>query len=273
MTMKAPFWRRKLRQIGKTFGYQLIDANDPSDVFKELLSYRALFGGTLSDGSGKQFLADVIQNLHQSKAQICQDLLALHLTHFKRGGFFVEFGATDGVSLSNTYLLEKSYGWTGVLAEPALRWQESLKKNRSCLIDNRCVWSKSGEMLNFHEADIGELSTLGGFTDGDGHTKDRAKGRDYVVESVSLNDLLASHDAPRVIDYLSVDTEGSEYEVLSHFDFSKYHVQLITVEHNHSTTREKINKLLVQNGFTQVFAGFSQWDDWYTKRACGTNSV
>ena len=62
--------------------------------------------------------AEKIDAVH-SYAQIQQDLFILCELNFKRNGFFVEFGATDGIKLSNTYLLEKEFGWTGVLVEPA----------------------------------------------------------------------------------------------------------------------------------------------------------
>lgn len=262
--MKAPFWKRKLRQLGKIFGYQLIDANTPSDIFKELLKYREN-GKSSAAISESGFLAAAIKHLSESKSQICQDLLVLYLTNHKKNGFFVEFGATDGITLSNTYLLEKNFAWSGLLAEPARSWHTALAQNRSCIIDKRCVWSESGKKLNFHEATIGELSTVDGFMKQDGHARERAPGEDYVVESVSLNDLLASHSAPRQIDFLSVDTEGSEYEILKNFDFSKYEVKIITVEHNYSASREKIHALLIENGYTRIFEGFSQWDDWYIK--------
>ena len=53
------------------------------------------------------------------KSQIGQDLFALYALDWKRSGYFVEFGATNGVDLSNTFLLEKDFAWTGILAEPA----------------------------------------------------------------------------------------------------------------------------------------------------------
>ena len=83
----------------------------------------------------------------------------------------------------------------------------------------------------------------------------------YSVDSISLNDLLKKHDAPKNIDYLSVDTEGSVYEILSHFDFDAYNIKVITVEHDYSPTRQKIYKLMTQKGYQRKYLGFSKWDD------------
>ena len=89
-----------------------------------------------------------------------QDLFVLYLENFKRKGFFVEFGATNGIDLSNTYLLETEFGWDGILAEPAVCWQHDLKLNRKAAIEERCVWSSSGGWIEFNETVIPELSTM-----------------------------------------------------------------------------------------------------------------
>jgi hypothetical protein len=81
---------------------------------------------------------------------------------------------------------------------------------------------------------------------------------------VSLNDLLIQHKAPVEIDYLSVDTEGSEYVILSQFDFSRYVVNLFSIELNRHT-EAKIDALLSKQGFDRVFKEFSQWDGWYVR--------
>lgn len=182
---------------------------------------------------------------------------------FKRSGYFVEFGATNGVDLSNTWMLEREFGWTGILAEPARVWREALAKNRSCIIDHRCVWTESGKTLNFTEVDNPELSTIDSFKDGDMHGGLRKDSRHYEVPTISLTDLLAAHGAPREIDYLSIDTEGSEYDILSSFDFNSYHIRVITVEHNFTPARDKIRRLLEAHGFVRKLDAVSHVDDWY----------
>jgi FkbM family methyltransferase len=210
--------------------------------------------------------------LVKSKSQIFQDLFVLYILNGKRGGFFVEFGATNGVSLSNTFLLEKEYGWDGILCEPGKVWKNALFSNRNCTIDNRCVWSKSGEKLTFNESKLPELSTLEKYNDADFHSSLRKDGNLYTVETVSLVDLFDYHNAPRVIDYLSIDTEGSEFEILNAFDFSKVDIKIITVEHNFSLMRDSIYDLLTKNGFKRVFETISLFDDWYVKEECLKNN-
>lgn len=201
------------------------------------------------------------------KSQIGQDVFALFTLGWKRGGYFVEFGATNGIDLSNTYLLEKDFGWSGILAEPARVWHQDLKNNRSAAIDFDCVWKETGQMLNFTVSKDAEYSTISDYVNRDAHSSARAGGSQYSVATVSLNDLLKRHNAPRQIDYLSIDTEGSEYDILEQFDFPKYSVSVITCEHNFSDQREKIHRLLSRNGFSCVYEGISRWDGWFVNNA------
>jgi len=196
-----------------------------------------------------------------SSSQISQDLMVLYVLNKKKYGFFVEFGATDGKEKSNTYLLEKEFGWTGILCEPSVKWHDKLSSNRDCKIDHRCVWSTSNHDLLFCDTRIAELSTINPFLNFDNHKRDIVNS--YNVKSVSLNDLLIEHQAPNFIDYLSVDTEGSEFEILNSVDFSKYSFGVITVEHNFTPNRELIASLLISKGYKNIYPTFSQFDDWY----------
>jgi len=198
-----------------------------------------------------------------AKSQLGQDVLALSVTGLKDKGFFVEFGATDGFSLSNTLLLEKDFGWNGILCEPAKVWHKGLISNRSCLIDNRCVSSHSDLLVDFAEAPDAEYSTILKFRDQDRHVSSRKGSAVYQVKTVSLRDLLLTHNAPTKVNFLSIDTEGSEYLILEDFDFTEYKFDLICVEHNYSLNQEKIFTLLTANGYKRVHTELSQWDDWY----------
>jgi FkbM family methyltransferase len=205
--------------------------------------------------------------LAASTSQIFQDIFALYCSRNKTNGFFVEFGATDGHSLSNTWMLEKEFKWKGILCEPGRVWHQQLSKNRNCIIDERCVWSVTGEVLTFNEAQVAELSTIEHFNSTDHHSQERENGQVYQVQTISLNDLLDEHHAPAVVDYMSVDTEGSELEILKAFDFSKQQIQVLSVEHNYTANRELIHELLKSNGYVRVFATLSRFDDWYVHQS------
>jgi len=207
-------------------------------------------------------------NIGVSTSQLFQDMLVVLLLRGKRNGYFVEFGACDGLSLSNTYALESRLQWKGILAEPARIWHERLKSNRTAAIDTRCVWSKSGESLTFLQANNAEVSTVSDLRDRDFNRDARVGGTSYDVNTVSLNDLLSSHGAPAAIDYMSVDTEGSEFLILDAFDFQKYQVKIITVEHNFcEPDRKQIFDLLTANGFVRILDAFSKFDDWYVQKS------
>jgi FkbM family methyltransferase len=214
-----------------------------------------------------RFLAYVFAHRQQSKSQLLQDLWVCFELGELRDGFFVEFGATNGVTNSNTYLLETKFNWRGLLAEPNPFWHAQLAASRRAAIEHRCVSSSSGQHVRFltTNASDPELSGIAEFADADCHARTRADDNQSIqVETVSLADLLRQHNAPSSIDYLSIDTEGSEYEILSNFDFS-HRSKLISVEQN-SKTEPKIEALLTSKGYVRVFRGFSQWDGWYVSR-------
>jgi FkbM family methyltransferase len=210
------------------------------------------------------FLWSCYQNRHLSYGQLFQDVLA-HFISPKMRGFFVEFGATDGCFLSNTYFLEKQFVWKGVLAEPAKTWAKKLIINRgACAIDFRCVWRKSGDKVNFVEDSLPEISGVSTTLDKKRMTSNSPS---YLVETVSLIDLLDEHHAPNYIDFISIDTEGSEFEILENFDFSRYQFGLIVVEHNYEIEkRERLLSLLSRNHYKRIFENISAEDDWYVAK-------
>ena len=227
---------------------------------------KALIQRVWGSGSGNTLSSAQERKLQRySKSQLGQDIFALTVAGLDRPGFFVEFGAADGVALSNSHILEKRFGWTGILCEPSKAWHEALIQNRSCIIDTRCVYSVSGEKISFSENYLGELSAITAYAEPNASGILKRTTSSYEVDTISLFDLLKAHDAPRFVDFLSIDTEGSEFEILKYFDFHSHRFGAICVEHNFAETREKINKLLLANGYVQVHPDLSDFDDWYVQ--------
>lgn len=199
-----------------------------------------------------------------SPSQLGQDLWVLEKTNYKRGGFFVEFGATDGVMLSNTYLLEKDFGWKGICAEPNPKFFKMLKENRSCTVTNACISDRDDDLVSFILAE-----EYGGVEPSVKKGKHKSIVASYEsnetviqINTKSLDTVLNECGAPKIIDYISIDTEGHEYQILSTFPFEKWDVKLLTIEHNFEPQRQEIFKLLSSKGYTRIE---HKWDDWYFK--------
>lgn len=219
------------------------------------------------------FLGKCISHFDRTKSQNFQDVFAYHVSPSNHTGRYVEFGATNGIDGSNTYMLNRYYNWTGILAEPNPIWKEQLIQNRSS--DNicfDCVWTESGKTLEFLATAEPDLSTIEGFGLSDEHSEQRRKHNLISVNTTSLTDLLESY-SPFTIpegsyywDYLSIDTEGSEFDILDQFfkDKSGHRFGCITVEHNYQEkTRDKILSLLTKHGYIRKYTYMSRWDDFY----------
>lgn len=237
-------------------------------VLFDLLEERRHAHGT---GKSEQDLNDFVEwampRTGPAKAQLFQDLWVLWELGEKTGGYFCEFGATDGVDLSNTFLLEKSYGWTGALAEPNPIYHQPLAAARDCHVSHKCVLGQSGRTMRFNCTKLPQLSRLDAIAPDDGHERlgRRKIERVIEVETISLDDLLDEAGAPDHIDYISVDTEGSELDILEHFDFGRRSVTLFSVEHNRTPQRDRIHGLLTAQGYVRRFVEFTRFDDWYIR--------
>ena len=231
-------------------------------LFRFTTYQRIKVSNFLNTIKNKRKLDNTIKCLPYFCSQFGQDLFVLNELNFKKNGFFVEFGATNGINGSNTYLLENRFNWRGILAEPAKIFYNELNKNRKCFIETNLVWKNSKSRLLFHEDFAGGLSTIKKFIDHD--TQIRKRNKEYILETISLNDLLVKYNAPKIIDYLSIDTEGSEFNILNNFDFNKYKFRIITCEHNFTPNKNKIHKLLTKNGYVKKHSSLVSFvDDWY----------
>lgn len=249
-----------------TFRSHFLNANKTEEITLDEAFLKILSDiRTDTDFVCGDFEASLLSNCKRSFSQLFQDLWVVYQTGNKREGYFVEFGAANGIELSNTRLLETDYGWSGILAEPNPVWHAALKTNRpQSTIDKRCVYDCSGKALEFAAAADAEYGTLvNHFSAANARA---AKHEVITVETVSLNDLLETNQAPAEIDYISIDTEGSELKILETFDFQKWDVSLFSIEHNYSALEPKLDYLMQSHGYERVRKHRSHWDAWYVKQ-------
>jgi FkbM family methyltransferase len=203
----------------------------------------------------------------KSYSQLKQDIEVITLYNKKTNGYFVEIGAYDGIDLSNTYLLETQYNWKGICVEPIPAHFEKLVKNRpSSICFQEAIYKKSGLTLNFDIADQNNmLSGISNHIDKHKSVVDLQK-TTIQVKTMTLLDLLDKANAPHFIEYLSLDTEGSELEILKPFDYNKYIFGVIHVEHNFiEPRRSQIKELLLSKGYKYVSE--NHWDDFYIHKS------
>lgn len=193
----------------------------------------------------------------ETYSQINQDLNVITFFNNENDLYFVDIGAFDGKTLSNTYLLEKKYKWTGICSEPSPESFKKLKACREVICDNNAVYNESGLTLQFSECHL-----LSGITNLiDAHTIAK-KGTQIPVTTITLQDLLEKNNSPPIIHYLSLDTEGSEFKILQSVNLNQYKFLYINVEHNFvEPRRTNIKTLLENNGY--LYKGANDFDDDY----------
>jgi FkbM family methyltransferase len=236
--------------------------NSNKEIFESILYVKNNLLHKKNDKIYYSFLNHILNNYHLSFSERFQDIFIDWLLN-KRNGSFIEFGACDGIHISNTYFLEKYRGWSGILLEPAKIWHNKLKVNRpNCIIDFRCVSHSSNHKINFYENANPVYSS---------YKNNYSKKKSYIVETVSLNDIILQYRSfleeksnQNNIDFISIDTEGSEYEILKNFDFIKYSPKIIIVEHNFNKKKSKqLKELLESNGYANLFPELSAYDYYF----------
>lgn len=241
-----------INKVLSLFGYSVKKNKKISTLENILIAHNYFLYKKINEFEDDPFLNYIKKNFQFSNSSLLQDCFALWVNNNINDGYFVEFGAGNGVDFSNTFLLKKR-GWNGLLIEPGSNF-ENCTKSRFVQSLNFAVTSKSNETLFLYETLDKNFSTLNS-------TKNAIKKK---VLTITLSDALQFVNAPRYINFLSIDTEGSEFDALLGLDFNKYFVKCLVVEHNfNSLNRKKIYELLVDNNFKRVYENATLYEDWY----------
>ena len=186
-----------------------------------------------------------------------QDVFIAELLGHKKNGVFFDIGANDGITINNSHYFEKNLGWTGVAVEPASHIFEKLKANRKCHVVQGCVSHQSGT-ATFLElvGNANMYSTLKAHNTGltARRIRKRQKRQNSTIKEIEVkcytfSDLVEKYGFEKV-DFLSLDTEGGELEILKSIDFDSTPVSVISVENNWRTF--DIKNYLESCGFIHI---------------------
>ena len=189
-------------------------------------------------------------------SQLGQDFLIKNFYSINKSkvNFFIDVGAHDGLTFSNTYLFEKHFEWKGLCIEPNPQIFSRLRENRNCLLENVAVSDKSGTEDYF--AVEGHSDMLSGIETNYSKRHMRRIMKEIriydqnfkrlAVETSTLKNLISKHKIKNV-SFISIDTEGSELKVLKSIDFNTIQIDFIIIENNDQ--KSNIKKYLQSHNF------------------------
>ena len=199
----------------------------------------------------------------KSYSQNRQDLFVEKIYQGKEKGYFLEIGGGDGLWISNTLLLEEKYNWTGILVEPTKAFEKLIKNRPNCVCVNKCVSdtyrtltlveihdqgqakidpqkaSENTLLSQVFDENVDDLNTF--------EAKRRAAKEFYEVEAVPLQSILDQANAPKYIDYFSLDVEGHEETILIDFPFDIYSFGCLGIERPSQKLHEKLLSIGYKN--------------------------
>ncbi|SHM61135.1 FkbM family methyltransferase [Flavobacterium saccharophilum] len=174
----------------------------------------------------------------------------------KKNGFFIDVGAHDGVTISNSIFFEKYRSWKGICIEPNPIIYDKLVKNRSSVNLNVCI-GNSNETVKFTQV-VGYSEMLSGVTSKyDEHHLDRINdeisqngGEIKSIEVQMIRLEYINEIEEKKIDFISIDTEGNEFDIIKSIDFEKISVKVLVIENNYKNV--DLFNFLINNNFILI---------------------
>jgi len=204
------------------------------------------------------------QNLRFS-AQFAQDIMAYLFFNGKKDGFYIEIGANDGYGGSTTFWAEQ-LDWKGICVEPQKETFDRLKKHRNCALYNFAISDKTQrcvEFISFPDNDYrsGIADTM--TTQHIEEAKKLSRMQTTTIDITTFCDMMKDFSDVKYIDFLSIDTEGHEMNVLRSIDFDKYSFGFITIE---TEENSDVVKFIIQKGYKPLLTAGS--DVIFVPNAC-----
>jgi hypothetical protein len=201
----------------------------------------------------------ISNNTTKSYSQINQDIWVLEKTNYKRNGYYIDIGCADGEKISNTFLLDKHYNWSGLAIDINARNMI----DRTCNVFKGLVYDED-KVVEFIKADFNlDFSGIKDHLTNIFRLKDKTKTSPIEKhQTIVTQKVFDAYNVPKYIDFLSLDVEGSELNVLKGIDFNKHIFKIIMIEHNfEQPSRDNIRKYLAERNYKYVTS--NQWDDIY----------
>lgn len=174
-----------------------------------------------------------------------------------KNGFYVDVGAHDGITINNTLYFEKNNNWTGINIEPIKKVFDKLVINRPNNINLNCACCNNDGETGFL-SNTGYTEMISGIKDNfdirhfmrlDFENKHYGSTTELIkVNTKKLETILDENNISR-INYLSIDVEGAEFEVIKSINFDKVFIDVIGFENNYDDVSVHIVEYLQNKGF------------------------
>jgi FkbM family methyltransferase len=270
--------RSTAKRLLASRGYRVSRVGRPAlmDLLEALSEAPQLL--TVEDRQAGRFLFEGLSLLQgrgiRPLSQLGQDAWILG-AHKDAPGFFLEIGAGKLGELSNTQLLQSVAGWSGVVVEPLPEYaaaHRQARENTQVRVIEAAIATSDGQAELVPD---GELSSLLKHHQSDGHAASRQRALQdngsISVRTISPASLISEADIPPRINFLSLDVEGAELEILQNFPWDHAVVEFACIEHNHRKEEREIDDLMLNRGLIRVLRGWTGFDGWYMGSTTGVN--
>lgn len=182
-----------------------------------------------------------------------------------KNGFFMDIGAHDGISINNTLYFEKNNNWTGINVEANKKVYEKLVLNRPNNININCAVCNNEGTADFY-CNTGYTEMLSGLKNNyDTRHLNRLNNENeqmgciteiIKVETKKIETICNEHDIKH-INYLSIDVEGAEFDVIKSINFDTVFIDVIEFENNYDDSSIPIIKYLEDNNYITLHKSYN----------------